>query len=140
MPHKCVRCNILYPGGSEVLLKGCRECGGRFFFFVREGKQEEAEKIVKHLTPEIKKKIERDVSEIIGDTKDDKPIVLDIETIKVIDHGTYELDLVDIFKGKPLVYKLEDGKYYIDIASTFGSKDLNIEKKSKVKVKEEKVY
>ena len=50
---------------------------------------------------------------------DDKPIILDIESIHILKPGKYELDLVDLFKGKPLVYKLEEGKYVIDIASTF---------------------
>ena len=31
----------------------------------------------------------------------------------------YELDLVDLFRRKPLIYKLEDGKYIIDLVSTF---------------------
>jgi predicted nucleic acid-binding Zn-ribbon protein len=35
--------------------------------------------------------------------------------------GKFEIDLVDLFRGKPLVFKLEEGKYIIDIASTFDS-------------------
>ena len=129
MPHKCVRCNILYPSGSEVLLKGCPDFNGRFFFFVKEDQIEEADKIIKTLTVADKKKIEEDVTHIIGKDNDEKPIVLDIETIKVLGQGSYELDLVDMFKGKPLVYRLEDGKYYIDIASTFEAKDFTSSKK-----------
>ena len=35
------------------------------------------------------------------------------------------MDLIDLFKGKPLVYRLEEGKYVIDLASTFKAKDLS---------------
>jgi len=36
-----------------------------------------------------------------------------------LEPGKYQLDVVELFKGKPLVYRLEDGKYIIDLASTF---------------------
>lgn len=129
MPHQCVRCNKLYPDGSQELLKGC-ECGGRFFFYVKKNAIPEAQKIIKNLSLEEKKQMEQDVFEIIGEELDkDKPIILDLECIKVLKPGKYELDLVDIFKGKPLVYKLEEGKYFIDVVSTFEAKDLSEKKK-----------
>lgn len=125
MPHQCVRCNKIYPDGSQELLKGC-ECGGRFFFYIRKNALKEAQKLTKNLTPEEKKQMEHDVLEIIGDKlEDNKPIILDLESIKILKPGKYELDLVDIFKGRPLVYKLEEGKYFIDVASTFEAKDLS---------------
>lgn len=128
MPHQCVRCNRLYPDGSQELLKGC-ECGGRFFFYVKQNAIQEAQKLTQGLTPEEKQQIENDVTEIIGSELDkDKPIILDLECIKVLKPGKYELDLVDIFKGKPLVYKIEDGKYFIDVVSTFEAKEKNLPK------------
>ena len=129
MPHQCVRCNKLYPDGSQELLKGC-ECGGRFFFYVKQEAIKEALKLTENLSNEDKTQMEKDVLEIIGDKLDsDKPIILDIECIKVLKPGKYELDLVDIFKGKPLVYKLEEGKYFIDVVSTFEAKDFSGKKK-----------
>lgn len=126
MPHQCVRCSRIYPDGSTELLHGCN-CGGKFFFFVKEKNVEQAQKLTENLTVEDKKQIEKDVLDIVGDKIDSKkPIVLDLESIKVLKPGKYEIDLVDIFKGKPLVYKLADGKYVIDVASTFQSKELEI--------------
>lgn len=130
MPHQCVRCNRLYPDGSQELLKGC-ECGGRFFFYVKQEAIKEAQKLVSNLSVEEKTQMENDVLEIIGDVDENKPIVLDLESIKVLKPGKYELDLVDIFKGRPLVYKLEEGKYFIDVVSTFEAKDLSEKKKQK---------
>jgi len=56
---------------------------------------------------------------MIGAKDLDAPVILDFESIKLGKPGQYELDLVQLFKGEPLVYKLEDGKYFIDIPSTF---------------------
>jgi predicted nucleic acid-binding Zn-ribbon protein len=61
--------------------------------------------------------------ELIGEEDLDKPVILDIESIRVLKPGQYEIDLVDLFKGKPVIYKLEEGKYIIDLASTFQSKE-----------------
>ena len=129
MPHQCVRCNKTYDDGAKEILSGC-DCGGRFFFYVRKEKLEEAKKVtskIEKLSLPEKEKIEEDVLEILGDREDDKPVILDLETIKVLGSGKYELSLVDMFKGKPLVFKLEEGKYVIDIASSFQAKDLEME-------------
>lgn len=119
MPHQCVRCGKLYPDGSSELLSGC-SCGGRFFFYMRTKEIEKAKELTVDLTPQDKEKIERDVLDIVGETLDDnQPVILDIESIRVLKPGQYEIDLVDLFKGEPLVYKLEDGKYVIDLLGTF---------------------
>ena len=49
----------------------------------------------------------------------EKPIVLDLESIKIMKPGKYELDLVRMFKGEPLIFKLEEGKDIIDIPESF---------------------
>ena len=128
MPHQCVRCNKIYDDGAKEILAGCG-CGGRFFFYIRKDKLNEAKKLTGGLSMTDKEQMEEDVLDIIGSKDDDKPVVLDLETIKVLGAGKYELDLVDIFKGRPLVFKLEEGKYFIDIASTFQAKDLETEEK-----------
>tara|TARA_Y100000310_G_scaffold345415_1_gene464735 strand:+ start:4771 stop:5151 length:381 start_codon:yes stop_codon:yes gene_type:complete len=118
MPHQCVRCGDLYPTGCKELLTGCK-CGSRFFFFVREKSLEKAKKMTENLSDKEKDQIEQDVLEIVGDADRSQPVILDFESIKIVKPGQYELDLVDLFKGKPLVYKLSEGKYVIDIVSTF---------------------
>ncbi|MEK6954201.1 MAG: Zn-ribbon containing protein [Candidatus Micrarchaeota archaeon] len=34
MPHKCVRCGLMYGTGSDELFKGC-SCGSRIFMFIK---------------------------------------------------------------------------------------------------------
>jgi len=124
MPHQCVKCGTVFANGAAELLKGCSKCTGRFFFFVKEEDLEKAREITTSLSDDDKRQMEFDVMDIVGDTLDrDKPIILDFESIRVLKPGKYELDLVDLFKGKPLVYKLAEGKYVIDIVSTFSSRD-----------------
>ena len=123
MPHQCVRCGTMYEDGAAELLKGCSKCNGRFFFYMKKTQIEEAKKLIVDLKPEERVAIEKDVYDIVGGGLDkDKPVILDLETIRLMKPGQYELDLVNLFRGKPLIYKLEEGKYIIDIASSFKKK------------------
>lgn len=120
MPHQCVRCNEFYDDGSAQILKGC-PCGGKLFFFISKEKLERIKKQTVQLSAEQKKQIEDDVYDLVGDSiSRDEPVVLDLESIKILKPGQFELDLVNLFKkDHPLVYKLEEGKYMIDIPQTF---------------------
>jgi predicted nucleic acid-binding Zn-ribbon protein len=105
--------------GSGEIIKGCSECGGRFFFFIREGQLEELKNKIIEIPEKEKKRVEKDIREIAGITDEEAPVILDIESIRVTGEGKFELDLVKLFqKDKPLVYKLEEGRYIIDLAST----------------------
>lgn len=65
-----------------------------------------------------KEEVEEDVREMIG-VEEDYPVILDLESIRVVGPGKFEVDVVNLFsKKRPLIYKLEEGKYIIDIAST----------------------
>jgi len=121
MPHQCVRCNTFYDDGATEIIKGC-SCGGKLFFYIKKDKLEQAKKVTEEvkLSQKDKKQIEKDVFEIVGeDIAKEEPVVLDLESIRVKKPGQYELDLVHLFKGEPLVVRLEDGKYMIDVPGTF---------------------
>ncbi|MEM3091297.1 MAG: Zn-ribbon containing protein [Candidatus Pacearchaeota archaeon] len=121
MPHQCVRCsNIIKPGSREIL-EGCKNCGGRFFFYLREDQIEKAKQKLIEIPEKEKKIVEKDIREMVGIVDDEAPVILDIESIRVKGEGKFEIDLIKIFrKNTPIVYKLEDGKYIIDLASTLG--------------------
>lgn len=121
MPHQCVRCNTFYDDGATEILKGC-SCGARLFFFIKKEKLEEAKKVTQNLnlSMEDKEQIEKDVFDLVGSDIDKaQPVVLDVESIRVLKPGKYELDLVHLFKGEPLIFKLDEGKYMIDLAKSF---------------------
>ncbi len=109
----------MFEDGSNNILKGCTNCGGKFFFFVRKDALDKVKKATALLSQEDKLRMETDVREIIGDEGEDEAVVLDLESVNITEPGKFQLDLVKLFKGDPLVYKLEDGKYLIDVATTF---------------------
>lgn len=129
MPHQCVRCNTFYDDGDNAILQGCK-CGGKLFFYIKKDKLEEIKTKTAKLTNEDKKEIEKDIFDLVGSEIDkSEPVVLDIEAIRVLKPGKYELDLVHLFKNEPLIFKLDEGKYMIDIVETF--KQLSGKKKEK---------
>lgn len=128
MPHQCVSCGKMFDDGSKEILHGCPRCGGKLFFYIKEDRlkeMEEEQKKIIDLSRDDKQQIEEDVYDILGDEADtDKPVILDIESINVLKPGQYELDLVNLFQQKkPLVYKLEDGKYVVDLLQSFNKID-----------------
>ena len=121
MPHQCVHCKRVIPAGSEELLKGCKKCGNRFFFYIRDEKFEQMKEIEIEITNKDKKQIEKDIREMVGIPEEDVPVILDIESVRVTSPGKFEIDLPNLFnKDRPLVYKIEEGKYIIDLTSTLG--------------------
>ncbi len=120
MPHQCVRCNTFYDELSQELLKGC-SCGGKLFFYIKKESLNKAKQMVVNLSDKEKSQIEQDVLDIVGQQQSDEPVVLDLESIKVVKPGKYDIDLVHLFKGDPVIYKLDEGKYIIDIIKSFAA-------------------
>lgn len=109
----------MYEDAARELLEGC-SCGSHFFFFVRQQQLEELQKKTIELEEVDKKQVEKDVREMIGlEEEKEVPVILDLESIRLTGPGKFEIDLVNLFSRKrPLIYKLEEGKYIIDLAST----------------------
>ncbi len=135
MPHQCVRCGLLYADGSSQILTGC-DCGSRLFYFIRQQvldakEKKEADLPQLDLNSEQRVKIERDIYDIIGDEIDkNSPVVLDVESVRITDQGKFELDLVNLFNAKqPLVFKLEEGKYVIDLPASLNRRRDRSEKR-----------
>ena len=120
MPYKCVHCGKMYLDGSEAVLSGCGECHRKFFFYIRNDQVDKIKINAEEnfdLSFEEKIKVEQDVREIAGIEDEELPVFLDFESVKVIKPGKYLLDLGKLFaQNKPKVYKLEDGKYIVDLA------------------------
>jgi len=122
MPHQCVKCSRIIPLGSKELLEGCKNCGGKFFFYIKQEQLEQlkqTDRKIIEIPEKEKKSIEEDIREIVGITDEETPVILDLESVRVLGDGKFEIDLVNVFnKKRPLIYKLEEGKYIIDLAST----------------------
>ena len=99
-------------------------CGGKFFYYIKDEqlariKERQEADPIEMIPQEDKVRIERDVREMAGIVDEEMPVILDLESIRVVADGKFELDIVNLFnKKRPLVYKLEEGKYIIDLATT----------------------
>jgi len=119
MAHQCVHCGKIYPVATQALINGCDDCRGHFFFFIKDEQLQRIKEEPIEIPQEQKKQIESDVREMAGIEDEDAPVILDLESVRAVSPGKYEIDLVNLFnKKRPLIYKLEEGKYIIDLAST----------------------
>ena len=130
MPHKCVRCARVYPNNSPQLLKGC-ECGARVFVFLKDEQVTLKEMADNKL--EVGEKMEFkpadkavDVSQLgwledeLASLAKDKPVSVDydaVENLRILGQGQYELDIVSLMKGEPLIVKTDKQIYYIKLPS-----------------------
>ena len=56
------------------------------------------------------------------------PVILDLESIRALGEGKFEIDVSNLFDRKrPLIYKMEEGKYIIDLAATLKQSMKDIE-------------
>lgn len=110
MPHKCARCDKVYANTATELIKGCG-CGSRVFLFMKGADEEfNDQRLVAEDLDWIEKRLGA------GATRGkDKTLHLDVENLLRIEKGKYRLNIASLMKGDPLVVKVRDGVYYIDI-------------------------
>ena len=121
MPHQCVHCGKIIESGSREILEGCGDCGSRFFFYIRDEQVAKIKEAKEMPIPEFnkvdKEQVEKDVREILDITDEEKPVILDVESVRVLKPGKFEIDLVSLMNRKPIVFKMQEGKYIIDLES-----------------------
>jgi len=119
MPHQCVHCSKIIEVASKEILEGCDSCGGKFFFYIRDEQVERMKESKEVPIPEFdtvdKVKVEEDVRSILKIEDDTKPVILDLESVRVLQPGKFEIDIVSLMNRRPIVFKLSEGKYIIDI-------------------------
>jgi len=108
MPHKCTKCGRVYADGDMNILNGC-ECGNnRFLYVPKETKLMKDRDINKDETINTR-----------GYNKYD-----DIECVRIIAPGQYEINLENILKMDGIIIKLqEEGRYIIHLPSLLKKKN-----------------
>jgi hypothetical protein len=121
MPHQCVRCNSFYADDATEIINGCTRCQGKLFFYVKQAKLEAARQAVAEMSEQTKEELAADVADVIGhDIDEQEAVVVDLESIRVVAPGKYELNLQQLMNAEhPIIYKLGEGKYVVDIVNTF---------------------
>ena len=113
MPHQCLSCNFIHDNSSDVILKGCSQCGKKLFLFIKKV-PEEKEEI--ELSMEEKSIILNEISSMTDASALEEPIILKLENVRVLKPGKYEIDINGLLrKDKPLIYKVQEGTYVIDL-------------------------
>ena len=117
MPHQCLSCSSIFENDdNSILMNGCSNCGKKLFIFIK--KIEETEKKPVILEKKTKKKIINEIEKDIGKDIDEinSPIILKLESIKVISDGKYEIDINQLMnEKKPVIYRVEKGSYLVDL-------------------------
>ena len=129
MPHKCTQCGREFKDGSTEILKGCPSCGGKKFLFVRESDRHRdvlEEKSIENLAEETKEEI----LEVEAEPNRHVEMRERIESIRIINPGSYELNIEKLAKSDEVVVKMgKDEKYVVDIISMMKSKKKDKDKR-----------
>ena len=153
MPHKCTKCGAVYGDGNSVILMGCPGCKWNKFLYV---KDEDTEEKIEEEEEEIEEEeIEEEEINIIEIRKAEvKPInsvledidrVLDsddinkkemdptrLDSIRILDTGSYELNLESIMNNNEIVIGIkQDGQYAINLPQMLYQKPEKSGKKKK---------
>lgn len=113
MPHQCLKCGEIFDNTSNAIIKGCTNCGAKLFLYL---KKKPTNKKEIELSTDEKELIMQEVENISEIKETDEPIILKLENIRIIKPGKYEIDINQLMKkDKPIVYKIQDGTYMIDL-------------------------
>jgi len=122
MPHKCTRCGRVYEDGDVQILKGCAFCGGKKFYYINKNIDTNSNEKIRDLISNIQldnldtlNKIERINKKNFKNAVDDR----EIESIKVVDDGLYQLDLDILMRRDEIIIEEKDGSYALHVPSLF---------------------
>lgn len=104
MPHRCVKCARIYTDDARELINGC-SCGSRVFLFVRSLEELRRLGDIAWLEEELRAFIARR----------SKPISLEVENIRMLRKGVFEIDVDRLMKQEPVVVRDTFGVYYIKL-------------------------
>jgi len=113
MPHQCLNCQEIFDNTSDAIIKGCPNCSKKLFLYIKKMPENSAEI---ELSKYQKDLILKEVEGIADIDETDMPIILKLENVKVVKPGKYEIDINQLMKKeKPVVYKVQEGTYVIDL-------------------------
>ena len=106
MPHKCANCEHIFDDGAAEILDGCPNCGWNKFLYVPA--ESETEDV-----PDAETQV--DEPEAVEKKSD-----LRVESIRILDKGSYELNLEALLEREEIIMSLkEDGRYIVHLPSVF---------------------
>ena len=155
MPHRCTKCGAVYSDGNSVILTGCPGCKWNKFLYVKDEDEEKEIEIIEIMDDGRNEwHIEEDNWNIEDRIKEAKPIdsvledidrALDsddiskkemdsnrLDSIRILDAGSYELNLESIMNKEEIVIGIrQDGQYAINLPQMLHQKPEKSGKKKK---------
>lgn len=117
-----MNCGREYSEDSDELIEGC-ECGSSLFLFQKEGEDAHEVEDLKEERDEVLNEIDSFLDQMDegGEDAEDNTsrISFDLESIKVIEEGVYEINVKKLLKHVPLVVEIMDSGYYVHLPSVF---------------------
>jgi len=105
--HKCLKCGKKFERITEAMLKGCPECGGKLFLYLKGGEDISAAELVDRIEIDDREPLE-------GER---------IESLGILSPGVYELNLDKLLERKEIVLRMkENGTYVVPLPSLFRKK------------------
>jgi predicted nucleic acid-binding Zn-ribbon protein len=122
MPHRCIECKSILESGELDLSTGCPVCGGKKFQYykvkrdikARGHKEAPAPKAepADEAKPEAKEPEARE-----PEARDKKAAHERIESVRILEKGSYDINLPVLLSRKELVMSKEEGVYVVDLPS-----------------------
>jgi predicted nucleic acid-binding Zn-ribbon protein len=133
MPHKCTKCGREFEDGSTEILRGCPSCGGKKFLFVKETDRHRDVLEEKNIES-IAKETEETPLEVKPEPKREIEVYDRVESIRVLQPGSYELNIEKLAKSDEVVVRLgHEDRYAVDIISMAKDQKTKDTKKRKKK-------
>lgn len=127
MPHRCMDCKNTIESGALDLKEGCPICGCKKFQYVRPKKAVKASPTVAEYVADAAEKEPAMVTEPAKHVSAEPvaepekaapaPEGPRIESIRIIEPGTYDINLSMLLSRKELVMSKEEGSYFVDLKS-----------------------
>ena len=146
MPHQCLQCGKVFAEGSDAILRGCQDCGGKKFFFTknplsdteRENLLKESRvdveaitRIIEERTGEKLEEVDewlhvqpQNIRDILADLEEKKRQVTEsldqerdtVESIAVENVGSYRINIKRLLDDESIIIH-KDGSYLIHLPS-----------------------
>lgn len=119
MTHRCMNCGREYTEDDEELVEGCA-CGSNLFLYEQNAESDEPAQ-----DDVDEDEVMQEIDDYLSSIKDNEPgagdanIRFDLQSIRVLEEGVYEIDLKKLLDEVPLIVEVKDGNYHLHLASVF---------------------
>ncbi|MEM1513550.1 MAG: Zn-ribbon containing protein [Candidatus Thermoplasmatota archaeon] len=129
MAHQCLNCGKIFTD-TKIIEKGCPNCGGKFFYYIRKPIElEKRKKIQKKIEEKIfeveREKVENIMKRMEAEKerveKEAEEMVKKIESINIKEIGDYEINVKKLVEDGSIIIRRE-GVYFIYLPSLLKKK------------------